>query len=175
MNVDEKNWFVRKAMALVQHYDHEAYWRMRAEVVDPQSGKSKLTRLWYLYRIKRADAFANASMGTDLGAGAQFASPSILFHHLNGIIISHYARFGKNVTIFQQVTVTEGPNQTSATIGDNVVIGAGAKILGAVHIGDGAKIGANAVVVSDVPAYATAVGVPARIILKEEKEKRATP
>lgn len=119
MNVDEKNWFVRKAMALVQHYDHEAYWRMRAEVVDPQSRKSKLTRLWYLYRIKRADAFANASMGTDLGAGA--------------------------------------------------------KILGAVHIGDGAKIGANAVVVSDVPAYATAVGVPARIILKEEKEKRATP
>ena len=174
MNVDEKNWFVRKAMALVQHYDHEAYWRMRAEVVDPQSRKSKLTRLWYLYR-KRADAFANASMGTDLGAGAQFASPPILFHHLNGIIISHYARFGKNVTIFQQVTVTEGPNQTSATIGDNVVIGAGAKILGAVHIGDGAKIGANAVVVSDVPAYATAVGVPARIILKEEKEKRATP
>lgn len=175
MNVDEKNWFVRKAMALVQHYDHEVYWRMRAEVVDPQSGKSKLTRLWYLYRIKRADAFANASMGTDLGAGAQFASPPILFHHLNGIIISHYARFGKNVTIFQQVTVTEGPNQTSDTIGDNVVIGAGAKILGAVHIGDGAKIGANAVVVSDVPAYATAVGVPARIILKEEKEKRATP
>ena len=110
MNVDEKNWFVRKAMALVQHYDHEAYWRMRAEVVDPQSRKSKLTRLWYLYRIKRADAFANASMGTDLGAGAQFASPPILFHHLNGIIISHYARFGKNVTIFQQVTVTEGPN-----------------------------------------------------------------
>ena len=173
MNVDEKNWFVRKAMALVQHYDHEAYWRMRAEVVDPQSRKSKMTSLWYLYRIKRADAFANASMGTDLGAGAQFASPPILFHHLNGIIISHYARFGKNVTIFQQVTVTEGPNQTSATIGDNVVIGAGAKILGAVHIGDGAKIGANAVVVSDVPAYATAVGVPARIILKEEKEKRA--
>ena len=71
--------------------------------------------------------------------------------------------------------MTEGPNQTSATIGDNDVIGAGAKILGAVHIGDGAKIGANAVVVSDVPAYATAVGVPARIILKEEKEKRATP
>ena len=173
MNVDEKNWFVRKAMALVQHYDHEAYWRMRAEVVDPQSRKSKMTRLWYLYRIKRADAFANASMGTDLGAGAQFASPPILFHHLNGIIISHYARFGKNVTIFQQVTVTEGPHQTSVTIGENVVIGAGAKILGAVHIGDGAKIGANAVVVSDVPAYATAVGVPARIILKEEKEKRA--
>ena len=175
MNINEKNWFVRKAMAAVQHYDHEAYWRMRAEVVDPHSKKSKLTRLYYLYRIKKADAFANASMGTDLGAGAHFDSPPILFHHLNGIIISHYARFGKNVTIFQQVTVTEGPNHTSATIGDDVVIGAGAKILGAVHIGNGAEIGANAVVVSDVPAYATAVGVPARIILKEDRKKEITP
>ena len=174
MNVDENNWLVRKAMSIVQHYDHKAYWRMRAEVVDPNSKKSKLTRLWYLYRIKRADAFANASMGTDLGAGAYFAAPPILFHHLNGIIISHYARFGKNVTIFQQVTVTEGPNHTSATIGDNVTIGAGAKIIGAVHIGDGARIGANAVVVSDVPAYSTAVGVPARIILKENREEELT-
>lgn len=167
MNVNENHWLVRRVMAWVQHYDHEKYWKMRAEVVNPNSRKSKLTRLYYLYRIKRADAFANASMGTDLGAGAYFASPPILFHHLNGIIISHYARFGKNVTIFQQVTVTEGPNHTSATIGDNVSIGAGAKILGAVHIGDGAKIEANAVVVSDVPAGATAVGVPARILQKQ--------
>ena len=74
---------------------------MRAEVVDSHSRKGKLTRLYYLYRIKKADAYANASMGTDLGAGAHFDSPPILFHHLNGIIISHYARFGKNVTIFQ--------------------------------------------------------------------------
>lgn len=88
-------------MAVVQHYDHEAYWRMRAEVVDPHSKKSKLTRLYYLYRIKKADAYANAPMGTDLGAGAHFESPPILHHYLNGIIISHYASFGKNVTIFQ--------------------------------------------------------------------------
>jgi serine O-acetyltransferase len=49
-------------------------------------------------------------------------------------------------------------------IGDNVFIGAGAKVLGAVTVGDGARIGANAVVVCDVPAGATAVGVPARIV-----------
>jgi serine O-acetyltransferase len=54
--------------------------------------------------------------------------------------------------------------QGAPRIGANVEIGAGAKILGPVSIGDGAKIGANAVVLCDVPAYATAVGIPARII-----------
>lgn len=172
MHVSEENWLVRKAMSVVQHYDHERYWKMRAEVVDPDSSKSKLTRLWYLYRIKRSDAFANASMGTDLGAGAQFASPPILPHHLNGIIISHFARIGKNVTIFQQVTVAQNDRDEAATIGDDCLIGAGAKIIGKVHIGDRVRIGANAVVVTDIPDDATAVGCPARIILHSEKETK---
>lgn len=105
-----------------------------------------------------------------MGAGAHFDSPPILFHHLNGIIISHYATFGKNVTIYQQVTVTGGEPGTAATIDDDCELGAGAKIIGPVHIGKGAKIGANAVVVTDVPAGATAVGVPARIIMKDPPE-----
>lgn len=73
---------------------------------------------------------------------------------------------GKHCTIFQQVTITEGDDKTSATIGDNCYIGAGAKILGNVKIGDNVKIGANAVVVTDIPSNCTAVGVPARIIRK---------
>ena len=164
MNINTNSPLVRLVMSCVQHYDHEKYWKMRAEVVNPNSKKSKLLRLIYLYRIKRADAFANASMGTDLGKGAEFASPPILHHHLNGIIISHYAKIGKNVTIYQQVTIAQNEHDQAATIGDHCMIGAGAKIIGPVHIGAGAKIGANAVVVSDIPAGATAVGVPAKVV-----------
>ena len=151
-------------MRSVQHYNGKKYWKMRQEVVDPNSKKSTLIRLWYLYRIKRSDAFSNASMGTNLNSGAQFAEPPHLPHHLNGIIISHYAKIGKNCTIHQQVTIAQDENNKSATIGDNVYIGAGAKIIGNVTIGDNVKIGANAVVVKDVPSNCTAVGIPARII-----------
>lgn len=140
---------------------------MRNEVVNPESKKCILVRLWYLYRIKRADAFNNASMGTNLISGAYFATKPNLPHHLNGIIISHYAKVGKNCTIYQQVTIAQDENNKAATIGDNVTIGAGAKILGNVTIGDNVKIGSNAVVVKDVPSNCTAVGVPARIIPHE--------
>ena len=157
-------------LGLIQHYNHNTYWKMRQEVVNPESKKCTLIRLWYLYRIKRSDAFNNASMGTNLNSGAQFASPPHLPHHLNGIIISHYAKIGKNCTIHQQVTIAQDENNRAATIGDNVLIGAGAKIIGDVTIGDNVKIGANAVVVKDIPSNCTAVGVPARIILHDTEK-----
>lgn len=157
-------------LGLIQHYNDKSYWKMREEVVNPHSKKSTLVRFWYLYRIKRSDAFANASMGTNLNSGAQFASKPNLPHHLNGIIISHYAKIGKNCTIFQQVTIAQDENNKAAVIGDNVMIGAGAKIIGNVTIGDNVKIGANAVVVKDIPSNCTAVGVPARIIPHKTEE-----
>ena len=70
------------------------------------------------------------------------------------------------MTIYQHVTIASDDPQKLTIIEDDVVIGAGAVILKNVHIGKGAKIGANAVVVCDVPDGATAVGVPARIIIK---------
>lgn len=73
---------------------------------------------------------------------------------------------GANVTIMHQVTIGTRDIDESAVIGDDVFIGAGAKILGKIKIGNGAKIGANAVVIKDVPANATVVGVPGRIIEK---------
>ena len=163
---EKKNGFNIYAFLLgqIQHYNEKTYWKMRQEVVNPESKKSTLVRLWYLYRIKRSDAFNNASMGTNLNSGAQFAEAPHLPHHLNGIIISHYAKIGKNCTIYQQVTIAQDENNKAATIGDNVSIGAGAKIIGNVTIGDNVRIGANAVVIKDVPSDCTAVGVPARII-----------
>lgn len=163
---ENKNNIYTFILSCIQHYNHKKYWEMRKEVVNPNSPKSKLVRLYYLYKIKKSDAFNVASMGTNLGSGAHFETPPNLPHHLNGIIVSHYAKIGKNCTIHQQVTIGQSEGNGAPIIGDNVMIGAGAKIIGNVKIGNNVKIGANAVVVKDVPDNATAVGVPARIILK---------
>jgi serine O-acetyltransferase len=81
--------------------------------------------------------------------------------HPNGIVIHPEARIGVNCLIFQQVTICDGVD-----IAGHVEIGAGAKINGNVRIGAHARIGPNAVVLSDVPSGATAVGVPARNLVK---------
>ena len=71
---------------------------------------------------------------------------------------------GKNCWINQQVTIGFSNGTDSPTLGDNVMICAGAKVIGNVHIGDNSVIGANAVVVKDIPANCTAVGIPAKVI-----------
>jgi serine O-acetyltransferase len=85
--------------------------------------------------------------------------------HSNGIVIHPRASIGPNCLIFQQVTIGTAKGEGVPTLGAGVEIGAGARILGDIVIGDNAKIGANAVVLCDVPEGATAVGVPARIVL----------
>lgn len=87
----------------------------------------------------------------------------LLVPHPNGIVIHPDCEIGPNCLIFQQVTIGAASHGVPK-IGGQVDIGAGAKILGPVLIGDHAKIGANAVVLCDVPAGATAIGIPARII-----------
>ena len=90
--------------------------------------------------------------------------PGLFISHGQGTILSA-ERIGANLQVHQGVTVGwDYRGDRRPIIGDDVFIGAGAKILGAVTIGDGARIGANAVVVCDVPPGATAVGVPARIV-----------
>jgi serine O-acetyltransferase len=99
----------------------------------------------------------------------------VLPHGLKGIFISQCAIIGKNCTIFQQVTI--GSNMLTGSkgfggpiIGDNVLIGAGAKIIGNVKIGSNVKIGANAVVVKDIPDNATVVMVAPRIIIHKKND-----
>ena len=93
--------------------------------------------------------------------------------HPNGIVIHPSCRIGPNCLIFQQVTL--GSNEAGMrtgvpTLGGSVDVGAGAKILGPINIGENAVIGANAVVLTDVPANAVAVGIPARVILRADRE-----
>lgn len=88
----------------------------------------------------------------------------MLIPHPNRIVIHPAAEIGGNCLIFQQVTIGAGPTPGLPRIVGHVDIGAGAKVLGGVTIGDHARIGANAVVPRDVPAGTTAVGVPARVV-----------
>lgn len=150
----------------VQRYDHEKYWRYRAVVVDPGKG-SRIGDLFRLFYIKRADAFNNATMGTHRNCGARFLTTPNLPHGINGIVISHNAVIGKNCTIFHQVTIGEGRNG-APMIGDNVFIGAGAKVIGGVRIGNNVKIGAGCVVAKDIPDGATVVCIAPRIRIKED-------
>lgn len=97
---------------------------------------------------------------------------NVIIEHQHGIVIHGFCDIGEGTIIRQGVTI--GLKDLSdlravPRIGKNVDIGAGAKIIGPVLVGDGAKIGANAVVVKDVPAHSTAVGIPAKIV------KRSTP
>ena len=97
-----------------------------------------------------------------IGRGAEFGPGFVLIHSV-GVVINGAVRGGCSIYIEHQVTIGAESRQ-SPTLGDDVFIGAGAKIVGRVAIGDGARIGANAVVLHDVPPGATAVGVPARVI-----------
>lgn len=123
MNKIEK--FIRP---FVQHYNHDKYWKWRKEVIDKESRKIKLLRFFWLYKIKKMDAYNNASFGTHLGYGAIFEEIPHLPHGLRGIFISHNAHIGKNCTIFHQVTIGEGKGG-APQIGDNCYIGAGAKVI----------------------------------------------
>ena len=166
MKVDESNPLVMIFVNHLKHYNHKRYWRIRSEVINPNSKYPKILRLLWLYQIKKSDAFNNASMGTGFGRGANFKTPPILPHLLNGIIVSYGAKIGSNCRIYQQVTIgwNGGGDAGEPIIGDNVIIGAGAKIIGKVTIGDNVKIGANAVVFRDVPSNCTVVGSSMRII-----------
>jgi serine O-acetyltransferase len=97
-----------------------------------------------------------------IGRGAQFG-PGFVLIHSTGVVINGTVRGGTNVAIEHQVTIGADRRQ-SPVIGDGVFIGAGAKVIGPVRVGDRAKVGANAVVVRDVPADCTVVGVPAKIV-----------
>ena len=100
---------------------------------------------------------------SDIGLEARLGS-RLMLPHPNGVVIHEDASIGDDCMIMQQVTVGMIGDGEVPTIGNQVYIGAGAKIIGKLVIGDGARIGANAVVLSDVPPNCTAVGIPARII-----------
>jgi serine O-acetyltransferase len=97
-----------------------------------------------------------------IGRGASFG-PGFVLIHSYGVVINAAVRGGRDLKIEHLVTIG-AEHGAAPVLGDNVFIGAGAKVIGGVRLGNDVKVGANAVVVRDVPDGATAVGVPARIV-----------
>lgn len=135
-------------------------------MIDPKAKIPLWLKYYYLYYIKRCDAYNNASFATYINEGTQFAEPPVLLHGLNGIIVGKETIVGKNCVIAQQVTIQAGGGK----IGDNCLIGAGARILSPFHIGNNVRIGANAVVKGNIPDNTTIVPQKSRIILREKNK-----
>ena len=112
--------------------------------------------------------------GIEIHPGAKVGRRVFIDHGM-GVVIGETAELGDDCTLYHGVTLggtTWNKGKRHPTLMQGVVIGAGAKVLGPIVIGEGAKIGSNAVVVKDVPAGATALGIPARVILDEQDKTR---
>jgi serine O-acetyltransferase len=151
------------------------------EVVLTYPGLHALVLHRVAYRLRRAGIpvlprvvshFNRWLTGVEIHPGATIGRGLFIDHGM-GLVIGETSEVGDNVTLHQGVTLGgtgKDKGKRHPTLGNSVYVGVGAKILGAVTIGDFARIGAGAVVLSDVPAHATAVGVPAKVVVYREPD-----
>ncbi len=130
----------------------------------------RIARRLYLWKLpffpRWISQVARSLTGIEIHHGARIGKKFFIDHGM-GVVIGETAEVGDNVTIYQGVTLGgtgKERGKRHPTIGNNVVIGTGAKVLGNIKIGDNAQIGANAVVIRDVPSHSTVVGVPGRVV-----------
>ena len=136
-----------------------------------QAHPGKLLKLAYGHYFMQRGSF--------VGLTSEIAGTPCFPHGIQGIFISNTAKIGKDVVIFQQVTIgsntlPDSKRPGSPVIGDSVYIGAGAKIIGGVTVGHHCRIGANAVVYEDMPPYSVAVCAPTRILQKDALDNTYT-
>lgn len=132
---------------------------------------SRPLRVPFSFAYKVLKFFSEMLLGMELPCEAIIGRRFVI-EHIGGIVVSGDAVFGDDCVMRNGVTVglRNRGVRGAPLIGNRVDIGAGAKLLGPIHIGDDVAIGANAVVISDVPANSIAVGIPARIIPKKIKD-----
>lgn len=122
-------------------------------------------RNWHL-AARLLSALARGISNVDIHPGAQIGQ-RLFIDHGAGVVIGETAEIGDDVTLYHGVTlggVSMQKGKRHPTLGDGVFVGAGAKILGAIEIGDKVRVGANAVVVQNVPKHSTVVGIPGKIL-----------
>ncbi|OCL27857.1 serine O-acetyltransferase [Orenia metallireducens] len=116
--------------------------------------------------------FARFITGVEIHPGAKIGKGFFIDHGM-GVVIGETTEIGDNVTIYQGVTLGGTGKESGKrhpTLGDNVMVSAGAKILGSIKIGNNVKVGAGAVVLKPVPDNCTVVGIPGRIVIKDGKK-----
>lgn len=130
-----------------------------------------INKLFFLARL--ISQISRFFTGIEIHPGAKIGRGLVIDHGM-GVVIGETAEIGDNVLLYHGVTLGgtgKDKGKRHPTVGNNVVIGAGAKVLGPIYIGSNSKIGANSVVLNNVPEVATAVGIPAKNIIKIKEEK----
>ena len=128
-------------------------------------------KLFFLARL--ISQISRFFTGIEIHPGAKIGRGLVIDHGM-GVVIGETAEIGDDVLLYHGVTLGgtgKDKGKRHPTLGNNVVIGAGAKVLGPIYIGSNSKVGANSVVLKDVPEGATAVGIPAKNIIKIKEEK----
>ncbi len=116
--------------------------------------------------------FSRWLTGVEIHPGATLGRRFFIDHGM-GVVIGETAEIGDDCTLYHGVTLggtSWNAGKRHPTLGNNVVIGAGAQVLGPIYIGDGSKVGSNSVVVKDLPVNSTAVGIPARVVNVKQSE-----
>lgn len=132
-------------------------------------------RLWranWKWLARFLSTIARWLTGVEIHPGARIGRRFFIDHGM-GVVIGETAEIGDDCTLYHGVTLggtSWNPGKRHPTLGKGVVIGAGAKVLGPLYVGENARIGSNAVVVKDVPAGATVVGIPGRIVAQADSE-----
>lgn len=129
----------------------------------------KLNSNGHEYLARMLSQGAKFLTGIEIHPGAEIGR-GLFIDHGSGVVIGETTIIGDNCTLYQGVTLGGTGKQTGKrhpTLGNNVMVGAGAKLLGAFTVGDNSKIAAGAVVLGDVPENCTAVGIPAKVVVRE--------
>ena len=164
-------------------FDRDPAARTRWEVLTCYPGLHALVWHRVVHRVWRANFrwlarwlahCGRFATGIEIHPGATIGRRVFIDHGM-GVVVGETAEIGDDTTLYHGVTLggtSWNKGKRHPTLGRGVVIGAGAKVLGPIRVGDNAKIGSNAVVVRDVPAGATAVGIPARIVTSDDHDRR---